>query len=56
MKLPPRKFPAEKHTKNELIKLADNLSKGKYKEESQQRKRILQMLAEELKESKESPP
>lgn len=56
MKLPPKKFTTEKHTKTELMKLADDLSKGKYKKESQQRKRILQMIADELKESSGSPP
>ncbi len=56
MKLPPKKSPTEKHTKNELLKLADDLSKGKYKKESQKRNRILQMIANELKESLESPP
>lgn len=51
----PKKY-SEKHTKNELMKLADNLSKGKYKKEGNQRKRILQMLVDELKKSSESPP
>lgn len=55
MKSPPKKY-SEKHTKNELIKLADNLSKGKYEKEGNQRKQILQMLVDELKESPDNPP
>jgi len=45
-----------KLSKIELIKIAEDLSKGKYEMESEQRKQILQMIADELNASSESPP
>lgn len=59
MKSPPKQYnikPSGSLTRDELLKLADNLSKGKYEKESQQRNQILQMIAKELKPSPESPP
>lgn len=56
MNFPSDKITPDNRKKSELMKLAENLSNGKYTEESQQRKRILQMIADELKESSESPP
>lgn len=59
MKSPPKQYsikPSGNLTRDELLKLADNLSKGKYEKESQQRNQILQMIAKELKPSPESPP
>ena len=43
-------------TKRDLVKLADNLSKGVYKKESEQREKILQMIVNELNGTAESPP
>lgn len=59
MKSPPNQYRIKSSgnlTRDELLKLADNLSKGKYEKESQQRKQILQMIAKELKTTSESPP
>lgn len=39
------------HSRQELIELARNLSKGKYKKDSRQREKIMQLLVKQL-----SPP
>ncbi len=48
--------PGNHRTKRDLVKLADNLSKGVYKKESEQREKILQMIVNELNGTAESPP
>lgn len=40
----------------ELIQLAENLSKGYYEKESNQRQQILQMIADKLAENSVRPP
>lgn len=43
-------------SRDELLKIANDLSNGRYGKESRQRKQILQMIAKELNGTSESPP
>jgi len=43
-------------TKSELLQLAKDLSNGIYQKNSEQREKLLQMIAAQLAESRSTPP
>jgi len=46
----------QNRTRQELVQLARDLSKGCFKKESKQRRQILQMIADRLADNPGSPP
>lgn len=46
----------QNRSREELIQLAKDLSKGRFDKESNQRRQILQMIADRLAEKSVSPP
>ncbi|CAN5318098.1 hypothetical protein BH23BAC3_BH23BAC3_17910 [soil metagenome] len=49
-------FDLQDRSRKELIQLAKNLSEGRYEKDSNQRRQILQMIADNLAENPSNPP